>query len=151
MRYRTLALTLSLAFVLLFTGLASAQYVETNLTSNQSGMAAFTDPLLINGWGLAYSPTGPFWVSDEGDGWSTLYTGTGAPQSLKVIVPSASGGSGGSPTGIVYNASKQFVIDTWVSAFLFCTLDGTIQGWSSFSPSASLIAVNNSAAGDSYT
>jgi uncharacterized protein (TIGR03118 family) len=143
MRNRSLALTLSLGLVLLFTSLASAQYTLTDLTSNQSGVAPFTDPLLVNAWGLAYSPTGPFWISDEGDGWSTLYTGTGAPQSLKVVVPPASGSGAGSPTGIVYNASQQFVIDGWVSAFLFDTLDGTIQGWSSFSPGASIIAINN--------
>lgn len=151
MKQRAFALTLSLGLVLMFSSLASAQYKLTNLTSNQSGVASFTDPLLVNGWGLTYAPGGPFWVSDNGDGWSTLYTGTGQPQTLQVIVPSADGTSSGMPTGIVYNGSQQFQINGWASTFLFDTLDGTISGWSDFSPSASIIAVDNSASGAIYT
>lgn len=151
MKQRAFALTLSLGLVLMFSSLASAQYKLTDLTSNQSGVASFTDPLLVNGWGLTYAPGGPFWVSDNGDGWSTLYTGTGQPQTLQVIVPSADGTSSGTPTGIVYNGSQQFQINGWASTFLFDTLDGTISGWSDFSPSASIIAVDNSASGAIYT
>ena len=151
MKQRALALTLSLGLVLMFSSLASAQYQLTNLTANQSGVATYTDPLLVNPWGLAYAPTGPFWVSDEASGWSTLYTGTGQPQPTEVIVPSADGTSPGTPTGIVYNASQQFQIEGWVSAFIFDTLDGTISGWSAFSPKAALIAVDNSASGAVYT
>jgi uncharacterized protein (TIGR03118 family) len=110
-----------------------------------------TDPLLVNPWGLAYGPGQPFWVSDEGSGWSTLYDGHGNPQSLQVIVPAANGTGTGSPTGIVYNGSQEFQIEGWASVFMFATLDGTIQGWSSFSPTASLIAVNNSKSNASYT
>jgi len=107
------------------------------------------DPLLQNAWGLVYAPGGPFWVSDEADGWSTLYTGTGAPQSLQVIVPPISGTGSGSPTGIVYNGSTEFAIDSWTSVFLFATLDGTIQGWSGFDPSTTLIGAQSK--GASYT
>lgn len=151
---RLLSRNLFLAFLLALvmvsvSSSAFAQYSSTYLTSNVSGKATYTDPLLQNAWGIAYAPTGPFWVSDEADGWSTLYSATGQPQTLQVIVPPASGSGAGSPTGLVYNASNQFVIDGWISVFLFATLDGTIQGWSSFNPSASLIAVTSS--GASYT
>ena len=149
---RGTALTLWLALAL---GLASssalAQYAVTNLTSNQSGKAKHMDGLLQNAWGLAYAPSNPFWVSDENDGWSTLYNAAGVPQSLQVIVPSASGSGPGMPTGLVYNGSTEFKIDTWTSLFLFATLDGTIQGWSNFNRSSTLIAVNNSANKASYT
>ncbi len=149
---RTTGLTLGLALVLMFaSNLALAQYKQTKLTSNVSGKAKHQDPLLQNAWGLVYAPGGPFWISDEWDGWSTLYNGTGVPQSLQVIVPSASGTGPGSPTGIVYNGSTEFKIDTWTSLFLFATLDGTIQGWSQFNSSSTLIAVNNSANKVSYT
>jgi len=138
--------------LLLFVASAAfAQYTVTNLTSNQTGQANHFDPLLINAWGEDYAPGGAFWVSDDGSGWTTLYDGTGNPQSLKVIVPSANGLGSGSPTGLVYNSSQEFKIDTWTSEFLFVTLDGTIQGWSSFDPSTTLIAVNNSSKGASYT
>src|SRR5208283_5268592 len=108
-----------------------------------------TDPLLKNPWGLAYAPGGAFWISDEATGWSTLYDGKGDPQSQQVIVPPASGTGAGSPTGIVYNGSSEFQIESWASVFIFATLDGTISGWSSFSPKASLIAVTTK--GASYT
>jgi uncharacterized protein (TIGR03118 family) len=128
---------------------ALAQYQVTYLTSDLSGKAKFTDPLLKNPWGLAYSPDAPFWISDEASGWSTLYTATGDPQSLQVVVPPASSGVSGTPTGIVYNASTEFKIDTWTSVFLFATLDGTISGWSAFDPSTALIGAK--VAGASYT
>jgi uncharacterized protein (TIGR03118 family) len=144
----TLWLTLALGFV---SSPALAQYKLTKLTSNQSGKAKHTDPLLQNAWGLAYAPSNPFWVSDEWNGWSTLYDGAGVPQSLQVVVPPASGSGSGSPTGIVYNGSNEFQIQNWTSLFLFATLDGTIQGWSHFEPSQTLIGVNNSGNKASYT
>jgi uncharacterized protein (TIGR03118 family) len=137
---------LLLAFV---SSSALAQYQPTFLTSDLSGKAKHTDPLLKNAWGLAYAPSAPFWVSDEADGWSTLYDGQGNPQSLQVVVPAAGGSGSGSPTGIVYNGSSEFAIDSWTSLFLFATLDGTIQGWSDFNPSSTLIAVTTP--GASYT
>jgi uncharacterized protein (TIGR03118 family) len=148
---RSTALTLWLGLVLMFiSGTALAQYKITKLTSNQSGKAKHMDPLLVNAWGLAYAPGNAFWVSDEGNGWSTLYDGNGVPQSLQVIVPAANGGAG-SPTGLVYNGSSEFKIRNWTSLFLFATLDGTIQGWSNFEPSQTLIGVNNSGSHASYT
>lgn len=128
---------------------AFAQYSATYLDSDLAGKAKHQDTLLKNGWGLAYGPGGAFWVSDEASGWSTLYDGKGNKQSLEVVIPPASGIYGGTPTGMVYNGSQEFKIDSWVSAFLFDTLDGTIQGWSDFEPSTTLIAV--STAGASYT
>ena len=149
---RTTALTLWVVLLLGFSSsTALAQYSLTKLTSNLPGKAKHQDGLLQNAWGLVYAPGSPFWISDENNGWSTLYNAAGVPQSLQVIVPSASGSGPGSPTGIVYNGSAEFQIDTWTSVFLFATLDGTIQGWSQFNSSASLIAVNNSANKASYT
>jgi len=138
------------ALVLLVSGAALAQsYTAKALVSDVTGKAPHIDPLLGNPWGLAYQPGEPFWISDESTGWSTLYDGSGNPQSLQVVVPAASGTGAGTPTGIVYNGSNQFAIDSWVSVFLFATLDGTIQGWSAFDPSTSLIGATQ--AGASYT
>jgi uncharacterized protein (TIGR03118 family) len=128
-----------------------AQYRKTNLVSNLPTGAKHQDTQLQNAWGLAYAPGNPFWISDEYSGLSTLYDGTGVKQGLIVTIPSASGSGVGSPTGMVYNASQEFKLKTWVSAFIFCTLDGTIQGWSHFSPNLALIGVNNSSSGASYT
>ena len=126
------------------TSAANAQYQLTNLVSSVSGQAQHTDPLLINAWGLAYGPGGPFWISDQGSGWSTLYTGNGVKEGLEVTVPSANGKGTGQPTGIVYNGSQDFWVQGWPAIFLFATLDGTISGWAPQSnPNAAIIAVNN--------
>jgi uncharacterized protein (TIGR03118 family) len=84
---------------------------------------------MVNGWGLVYAPGSPWWVSDEGSGWSTLYDGRGVKQGLEVSVPSLSGSGTGQPTGIVFNGSTEFQIQGSPAIFLFATLDGTISGW----------------------
>ncbi len=153
MQRRKLAFTLCLALVVMMvSNVALAQYQLKNLVSNQVGGASHVDPLLVNAWGLAYGPGGPFWISDQGSGWSTLYTGQGVAKSLQVVVPSASGGGPGSPTGIVFNGSSDFQIQGWPTFFLFATLDGTISGWSpQTNPNTAVIEVNNSATGTVYT
>ncbi len=153
MQHRRLILTACLSFALMFiSDAATAQYKLTNLVSNQAGLAEHTDPLLINAWGLAYGPGGPFWISDEGSGWSTLYDGNGIKQGFQVVVPPASGQGPGSPTGIVFNGSQEFQVQGWASIFLFATLDGTISGWAPQSnPNQAIVAVNNSSSGAIYT
>jgi uncharacterized protein (TIGR03118 family) len=128
---------------------ALAQYQASYLDSDLTGKAAHTDPKLKNAWGLAYSPGAAFWISDEASGYSTLYDGKGNVQSLQVVIPSSTGTGLGTPTGIVYNGSQEFKIDNWTSVFLFATIDGTISGWSAFSPTEALIGVR--ATGAVYT
>jgi uncharacterized protein (TIGR03118 family) len=138
--------------VMLVSSTAFAQYQLTNLVSNQVGNARHTDPQIVNAWGLARSGGSPFWVSDDGSGWSTLYNGNGVKQGLQVVIPSETGAGPGSPTGIVFNGSSEFQIQGWTAFFLFATLDGTISGWAPQSnPNEALIAVDNSASGAVYT
>jgi len=136
----------ALLVLVLASSSALAQYQSTNLDSDLAGKAKHQDTLLKNAWGIAYAPGGAFWVSDEASGWTTLYDGQGNIQSLKAVVPPASGTGTGSPTGMVYNGSQEFKISNWVSEFLFATLDGTIQGWSGFNPSSTLIGVTSKGA-----
>jgi uncharacterized protein (TIGR03118 family) len=153
MQRRKIAFTICLGLaVMLVSSTALAQYSLTNLASNQVGMAKHIDPLLVNGWGLAYGPGGAFWISDQGSGWSTLYNGKGVKQGLEVSIPSASGADTGQPTGIVFNGSSDFQLGGWNSFFLFATLDGTISGWApQTNPNDAIIAVNNSAVGSQFT
>jgi uncharacterized protein (TIGR03118 family) len=134
-------------------------FLQTNLTSDIAGLALNTDPNLINPWGLTASPTGPFWVSDNNAGVSTLYNGQGQPQPaanpLVVNIPQPDGTPGGAPTGVVFNSSPGFkVAEDGVSAasvFLFATEDGTIAGWSpKVDPTNAVLAVDNSAQGAVY-
>lgn len=110
-------------------------YQQHNLVSDGFVPADNPDPNLINGWGIAFNPTGPVWVAANGSGTSTLYDGAGKPQSLVVQIPAATGsGDKGSPTGIVFNGSTGFVVSqggvSGPSRFLFATEDGVIAGWS---------------------
>src|SRR5438445_12385097 len=71
--------------------LLSGGYRETDLVSDIAGMARTTDPHLLNPWGIGLSPTGPFWVADNGSGVATVYNGTGQPlplgSALVVTIP----------------------------------------------------------------
>ncbi len=109
-------------------------YTAKNLVSDGGVPAPHTDPHLKNGWGVAFNPAGYSWVANNGTGTSTLYDGTGVPQSLVVAVPSATGVGAGNPTGIVYNGSVDFVVTKGArhgaAIFIFANEDGSISGWS---------------------
>ncbi len=75
--------------VILGANLAIAQYTQTNLVADEKGHAVYTDPLLVNGWGLAFFPHGPFWVADAGTGMSTVYGPHGKPLPIAVTIPAA--------------------------------------------------------------
>ena len=144
-------LSLVLAFV---SSTARAQFQLTDLDSNQFNRAQNDDPLIVNAWGLARSATGPWWVSDAGSGWSTLYNATGVKQSLVVSIPAAPGIPVGSPTGMVFNPSTsgEFPVGGAQSVFIFDTLDGTVSGWApSAGQFAAHIAVDNSGNKASYS
>src|SRR5256886_1637941 len=124
-----------LAVVICASSLANASsYKPAFLTADQSGFAPNTDPNLINPWGISFSSTGPFWVSDNNSGLSTIYNGTGKPQSLVVTIPPVGGATSGTPTGTVFNGTTGFVVSkngkSAPAAFLFDSEDGSISGWS---------------------
>jgi uncharacterized protein (TIGR03118 family) len=88
--------------------------------------AARHDPQLVNGWGLAASSTGPWWIASEARSLSTLYAADGHKQALTVAVP-------GGPTGVVYHGGSGFVVRAGGAAaparFLYACEDGRIRGW----------------------
>ncbi len=119
-------------------------YAQQNLVSDLPNVAQLTDPGLVNPWGIVQGPT-PFWISDNGMGLSTLYTGAGAKISLSgpdggVTVPSPSGlGATGTPTGVIFNGNASAFGG---APFIFSTEDGTIATWSG--GAAAVQEVNNS-------
>jgi uncharacterized protein (TIGR03118 family) len=167
-----------LALAILIPSLASAQYTRTDLVTNSGAGGTVQDFHLINGWGLVSTSTSPFWVSDNGTGFSTLYaisnasgSVTATPLALVVSVPSVAGGPG-TPTGIVATelpaGSKAFTVSgvnpvtgkqaSASSIFIFATLDGTISGWnpavggmSATGASTATLAADRSSAGATYT
>jgi uncharacterized protein (TIGR03118 family) len=112
---------------------ALSAFSATNVVADSAAAAAHVDPNLVNGWGIAFNPTGFVWVANQGSATSTLYDGRGNPQTLVVSVPAGAGGSAG-PAGIVYNGTQDFRVSAGaaggVAAFIFAGTGGTLSGWS---------------------
>jgi uncharacterized protein (TIGR03118 family) len=150
------AFTLSVAILSLQTAAQTGGvYQVTNLISDGSVTAAFTDPNFINPW--AISDSGTWWISTANTGYNYV-VGSAAPTGtikFKVIVPPATGTTAGSPAGSVTTAGAfgMLLPNGTKASFLFSTLDGTISGWNGLLGTAnaiSEIAINNSSAGASY-
>ena len=137
MARRALTLVASLGLLMAAAAPAAAwngkqnRYTVHNLQSDIPGLAAATDPDLVNGWGIAAGPASgpatPWWVSDNGTSKSTLYNGnTGAKLGLVVTIP-------GAPTGVVFNGTADFQVNAGTglkaSLFIFDTDTGQIAGW----------------------
>ena len=104
-------------------------YTQSDLVSDVSGLASTFDPNLKNPWGVSFSATSPFWVSDQASGVATLYTGIGGIVPLVVTIPAAATPPSG-PTGQVFNGGSGFLLGNGQSAkFIFDSLGGTIAGW----------------------
>lgn len=136
--------------VALSTASHAQKFVQTNLVSDGAVPAAVTDPNLVDPWGVSASPTGPFWVSDNGTGVSTLYNGAGTIEPLVVTIPPPGATGPSLPTGQVFNGTGGFSVTkggkTGSPPFIFAAISGTISGWSpSVDPANAVIAVDNSA------
>lgn len=119
---------------------------QTNLVSDLAGVAATRDVNLVNPWGIAFSPNGPFWIADNNSGKATLYNGAGAPQPLVVQIPSPMAATGGTATGQVFNGTTDFKLPNGESAlFIFSTEDGTIVAWSGSSGTQAVKVADRSA------
>ena len=133
---------------------SSSGLTDAALVSDGVIAAAHTDSNLQNPWGVAAAPGGPFWIADNNSNKSTLYDGTGAPQSLIVGIPAGSNGPA-NPTGQVYNGSSDFVVTTGAGSapaqFIFSGEGGTIVGWSqTYSGTTASIAYDDGAGGAVY-
>src|ERR1035438_4786218 len=119
-------------------------FSQQNLVSDIPGLAAWTDPDLVNPWGAAFSPTSPFWVSDNGTGVATLYNSTGTPIPLVVTIPPPTGQQGpAAPTGQIYNPNTA---NFGGARFIFATEDGTISSWQGSNGTNAVLNVDNSGA-----
>ena len=129
-------------------GVARGSFHQSNLVSDVPGMAAITDPNLVNPWGLSSSSGSPIWVANNGTGTSTLYNTADQKVGLTVTIPTPDGGQG-APTGTVFNNTTEFPVSngstSGASRFLFATEDGTVLGWNpAVKPTTAVVAVDNS-------
>ncbi|HZT14772.1 MAG TPA: TIGR03118 family protein [Gaiellaceae bacterium] len=125
-----------------------AAYTAHVLVSDGGVRAPHRDPGLVNAWGLAASPTGPWWVGNEARDTSTLYAGDGRKQLLTVSVP-------GGPTGVAYHGGRGFLVRaagrSAPARFVYACEDGRIRAWTPTVPGGwsarAEIAVDASARG----
>ena len=129
---------------------ASSTYTVQNLVSDVPGLAAQTDPNLINPWGVALNANGPFWISNNRAGTTTLYNGAGQP--FPAATPTVVTIPGGSPTAQVFNNTTAFALATGNPAlFLFASESGIISGWNpGVDPSNAKVVADNSSSGAVY-
>jgi uncharacterized protein (TIGR03118 family) len=125
---------------------AASGYVQHNLASDIPLLADFTDPNMVNPWGLALSP---FWPCNNGSGTYDINGPDGSP-TLVTNVPLAGGKTGpGRCTGAARNNNPAaFQVSPGVNGtWLLDTEDGLITIRSG---AQNIIKVDNSASGAVY-
>ena len=126
-----------------------SRFDQVNVVSDLPGVAAIQDPLLVNAWGLALSPTSPLWVANNGTGTATLYRGDGvntpfAKVALEVTV------TNGAPTGQVFNGTAGFQVQTPAgprpAVFIFDSQTGDLTGWNPANGTTAVVAAHSDGA-----
>jgi uncharacterized protein (TIGR03118 family) len=112
------------------------EFRQTNLVSDLPNVGAqVVDPNLKNAWGLAFGPTTPLWVADNGTSIAGVYPvspagPTAQPSKLDVTLPPADS----APTGQVFNPTGGFVLKSKAgkgpALFIFSSESGHIIAWS---------------------
>jgi uncharacterized protein (TIGR03118 family) len=120
-----------------------ADFVQVNLVSDIPGLAAITEPELVNPWGVSHTTTSPFWTSNQGTNTATLFAVTDRtnvtkvtavnPPTGNIAIPTTATGPQG-PTGQVSNTNtSSFPVgnggDGGSAHFIFANLNGTISAW----------------------
>ena len=107
--------------------------------------AARIDPKFINGWGLAFGPSGVAWVSSAGSSLSEVWDAEGIEK-----IPGGVAIPGGPPSGQVFNGTSDFKLSNGnPAAFIFAGLGGVITGWNG--GATALVALDDSKSGAVYT
>lgn len=111
------------------------EFRQTNLVSDLNTVGAqVVDPNLKNPWGLAFGPTTPLWVADNGTSIAGVYPvspagPTAQPSRLDVTLPPADS----APTGQVFNPTGDFVVKSKAgmgpALFIFSSEGGQIIAW----------------------
>jgi len=105
-------------------------FAQVNLVANSIDYHPKNiDTTLINGFGIAWSPTGIAWVNSVGGHVSELYSAEGDIL-RRVTIPSPTDSTGGGfPCGIVFSGGQGFNLANGPSLFLFTGFDGVLSGW----------------------
>jgi uncharacterized protein (TIGR03118 family) len=139
------------------------------LVSNAYVNAVKIDPRLVDPWDINFPQKSgtypPIFVADQGTGVVTMYqirgkgkTVTKSPLTVKIPTVGSSTPTG--PTGVVYDPQNVFLIkgrhgQKVPATYIFATLQGTIEGYSTDSKagknSAEIVVANNNPSTTEYT
>ncbi|HTN48741.1 MAG TPA: TIGR03118 family protein, partial [Burkholderiaceae bacterium] len=87
----------------------AVEVTVTNLVSDNPALSPqLVDPSLVNPWGVSYSPTSPFWVSNNGSSTATLYNVNPVTQATTKVGLTVTIPGDGSVTGQVFNGGSEF-------------------------------------------
>jgi uncharacterized protein (TIGR03118 family) len=104
---------------------APAGYTVVNIVSDIGGVAARTDPDLINPWGMLAGPES-VWVNSADSGITKAYNPAGKPFNFEI---NTTGGA----TGLAMNGTKSLIITNGTkhgpATFVMATESGTILAW----------------------
>jgi uncharacterized protein (TIGR03118 family) len=140
---------------------AAMGFTDTALVTDNDTVVATAltiDANLQNPWGIAVAPGSPFWISDNNNNLSTLYSGIGANEtqgvtgsaSAGVAIPASAAGVQAKPTGQVYNGNGGFMITTSMgqesALFIFDGEGGTIAAWAKDSGATAVTAYDDGVA-----
>jgi uncharacterized protein (TIGR03118 family) len=143
----------ALAFATVPAHAQTNNFKQTNLVSDSPGLAANTDPELLNPWGVAFVPGQSFWIASNNSGTARLFDRTGTLKKSFTVPPPRGSSNSSTPTGIVANRINGvvagFEVNRMPSRFIFDTEDGTISGWNGVDPDP-ILTVDNSAMGAVY-
>jgi uncharacterized protein (TIGR03118 family) len=121
-------------------------FTVTPLVADIASFGAKTiDANVVNPWGIVFGATGNLWVANNGTGTSTVYDANGNKQAITVGIPTPTSATGGTPTGIISNATSDFAIGTsGPSLFIFASEDGVISAWNAAATNAQIVADRSS-------
>jgi uncharacterized protein (TIGR03118 family) len=140
---------------------AAVGFKDTALVSDKSTVVASAktiDANLQNPWGLAVGPSLPFWIADNNNNLSTLYSGIGANETQSVTgsnnvgiaIPASAAGVPANPTGQIFNGNGGFLIPTnhghESALFIFDGEGGTISAWATDSGATAFTAYDDGVA-----
>jgi uncharacterized protein (TIGR03118 family) len=140
---------------------AAMGFTDTALVTDNDTVVATAltiDANLQNPWGIAFAPGSPFWISDNNNNLSTVYSGIGANEtqgvtgsaSVGVAIPASAAGVQAKPTGQVYNGGGGFMITTSMgqesALFIFDGEGGTIAAWAKDSGATAVTAYDDGVA-----
>ncbi|MEO7765909.1 MAG: TIGR03118 family protein, partial [Ferruginibacter sp.] len=122
---------------------------QVNLVANNASYGAGRiDDQLVNAWGLSWSPNGIAWIGSEDAHVSNVFNSDGGLVRPAVNIPSPTGPTGGSPTGVVFSGSatdfKLPAPNNQAARFIFVGVDGILSAWNGAAGASAMLIKNNS-------